>query len=152
MTSDAAINKHIKELEGEVEQRDHKGVFFKGHYNPQGEEKDLLKELRTIGDDYFSKESVLKSKIKESLNSLLPYGFNVNDLKIDGAAVSFSAHCPEMHIEDKRPQPMGIAPRKELTPYEQIAQRHDLKAILNSGILSQKEKRKVLGLPEEMEE
>ncbi len=33
-------------------------------------------------------------------------------------------------------------------PYKELANRHDLKMLLNSGVLTKAEKRKVLGLPE----
>ncbi len=107
------------------------------------DEYDRLKKIRA---DLEKSEQDLRNDCSAIGRKLIPVGWKIKSIAYPySREVTAHAHCYGLNYT--APEPKKTPPEAKLDPYQTIAQRHDLKQILNSGVLTKEERRKVLGLP-----
>lgn len=123
---------------------------YTNHFNLPLEEKAQLKEIAQTVNELLLKKEAFEKRIIELIRERLPNAFKIRQLIYKDHSfwedqVQFIAECVGLKFVDETP-PTAQKPVK-VDPYAMLRNHHELKSILNSGVLEKWEKRKVLGLP-----
>lgn len=130
-------------------------VRFKMSHRLNAHEVLEYRRLREAVGEAGQQKRDFESKIVENIRPLLPKGFNLEETNFYSDWVKCECRADELAMQAPTPLPAAQKedkPAPPKCPYEELRRSNDLKSILNSGVLSKAEKRKVLGLPEEAKE
>lgn len=109
----------------------------------------LLEEYREAKKALNSIRSKILTKARKAIPLNLPTKFKVESVDVadSGKHVNYTCLCNGIDIPDIDRYRKPAKEVKELTPIEKLAKHPDIKTILNCGILTREEKRKLFGLP-----
>lgn len=122
-------------------------IKYTNSINPNAQQEVELRKLYKLYDEVKVLEDSIKKDFSDSLAKILPANFKVQNITLPRNGYEkpgFICSCNGLHVEKKYTTPQ----KEETDPYKLLARHHELKSILNSGVLTKSEKRKVLGLPE----
>lgn len=128
-------------------------IIYKHEYSLNIEEQALAKEIDAMIAEAERKEKALQEVMLKSLAKQLPSKFKVSKIaRRNMWSLDFEADCWGLNVEALKPatpeKKMEQKPIEPECPYKALSRHHELKQILNCGVLTRAEKRKVLGLPE----
>ncbi len=145
-----------KELTGQFsrEQSDYGyTLYYENSYRLKLDQIEKAKEYKKLKQESISAEKELLKSINDSIVDMLPKGFVISTISLENCTngyLSFKSRCEGMSIarDDTTKKEDAVKKVEELDAYQKLARHHELKQILNCGVLTTAEKRKVLGLPE----
>ncbi len=127
-------------------------LFYENSYYLNPELIEEVKAYKNLKSEFQTAQKALLKKINSFIVGELPKGFVVATINIDDCGdtyVRFKSRCEGMTIQrdDYAKKEEVKKKTEEFDAYQKLAQHHELKQILNCGVLTKAEKRKVLGLP-----
>lgn len=126
---------------------------YAGESSFTSEMKEINERRKALAEQHNTEKNKLDALIEAFINKSLPAGFSIRTFEYKNDRIYFRATIKGLDvIMPEAPQPLEISTNTEAPqpdPYRSLAGHPYLKSILNSGILTREEKRKVLGLPDE---